>query len=65
MNKHKLIDFTERVGATFVFTFLALATTTSLSDPTQLKAAAIAGALSAGKYVAVAANKFLASEPSE
>jgi hypothetical protein len=59
MNRAKLIDFVERVGATFVVTFVSLASVTTLSDMTQLKAASIAAALSAGKFAAVQAQMFL------
>lgn len=63
MNQTKIIDFVERVGATFVMTFVSLASVTTLGDMTQLKAAGIAAALSAGKFAAVQAQMFLAKTP--
>lgn len=59
VNWPKVVDFVERVSATFAFTFLALATTTSLTDKKQIEAAALAGALSAGKYAYVQLGAYL------
>jgi hypothetical protein len=58
-NTLKIVDFAERVGATFVITFISLASVTTLGDTTQLKAAGLAAALSAGKFAAVQAQMFL------
>jgi hypothetical protein len=65
MNKHVVIDVTERVGATAAQAFLAVAVVSGLSDVAGLKIAGAAAALAAGKFALVQANKFLASEPSQ
>lgn len=57
--KKKVIDFVERVGSTFVVAFIGVASVSGVSDVTGLKAAGIAGALSAGKFAAVQAQAFL------
>lgn len=59
MNKVKLVDFTERVGATFAQAFLALAVVSGMSDLSMLKAAAVAGGIAAGKFALVQANTYL------
>ena len=59
MNRKKAIDFAERVGSTFVVAFIGVASVSGFSDLSALKAAAIAGALSAGKFAAVQAQAFL------
>lgn len=63
MSKVKLVDFSERVGATFAQAFLALAVVSGLSDLSMLKAAAVAGGLAAGKFALVQANAYLAKPP--
>jgi hypothetical protein len=62
VNKKSAIDFGERVTATFFQAFIALALVTGLSDVTAVKAAAVAGALAAGKFAYVKINKYLAEE---
>lgn len=61
MNKKGLVDFAERVGATFAQAFLALAVVSNMSDVHAVEAAAVAGALAAGKFALVKANAFLSS----
>lgn len=63
MSKTKVIDFVERVGATFAMAFMGVALASGVSDVTALKAAAIAGALSVGKFLSVQAASFLKTEP--
>ena len=60
-NKHKkqAVDFAERVSATFVQAFLAVALVTGLSDRKSLEAAGVAGALAAGKFVYAKVNAYL------
>jgi hypothetical protein len=65
LNKHKLVDFTERVGVTAGEAFLAVAIVSGVGDLSGLKIAGTAAALAAGKFALVQANKFLASQPSE
>ena len=60
MKKH-IISILERSVSTFLFAFLGLITATSLSDPTALKAAAIAGALSVAAYLKTVAGAYLGS----
>lgn len=60
VNWPKVVDFGERVTATFAQAFLAIALVTPLSDTKALEGAAIAGALSAGKFVYVQVNAYLA-----
>ena len=54
MNKKKLLDFVERVGATFLNAFLGVVVashfTGHLSDLNALEAAAVAGGLAAAKF---------------
>jgi hypothetical protein len=64
VNKKSAIDFGERVTATFFQAFIALALVTGLSDVTAVKAAAVAGALAAGKFAYVKINKYLAESDS-
>lgn len=52
-------DFTERVGATFLQAFIAVAMVTGVSDRTALEAAAAAGGLSAAKFIQVELKKYL------
>lgn len=59
INWPKAADFVERVSATFVQAFLAIALVTGLSDRKSLEAAAIAGAIAAGKFIYVEANAYL------
>ncbi len=59
MNYKKLVDFVERTGATFAATFLALATTTNVHGTKELEVAAIAGAVSAGKFAMIELNTYL------
>jgi hypothetical protein len=59
MKRKAVIDFVERVGSTFVVAFIGVASVSGVSDVTGLKAAGIAGALSAGKFAAVRAQAFL------
>jgi hypothetical protein len=63
MNRVKMLDFVERVSATFIQAFLGLALVTGLSDPKMLEAAGAAGAIAAGKYVYVEANAYLRTKP--
>jgi hypothetical protein len=49
--KKQTVDFAERVSATFVQAFLAVALVTGVSDKTALVTAATAGALAAGKFI--------------
>lgn len=62
MKKH-IISLTERVSATFLFSFIGfvLATGTNNLDATALKAAAIAGGLSVAKYVYAVTAQYLKS----
>lgn len=57
--KKVIVDFLERVGSTFVVAFIGVAAVSGFTDVSGLKAAAIAGALSAGKFAAVKAQQFL------
>lgn len=59
MSKSKIVDFGERVGATFAQAFLALAVVSGLGDMSMLKAAAVAGGIAAGKFALVEANAYL------
>lgn len=63
ISKIKLIDFAERVGATFVAGFAGVALVTGVGDPKALEAAAVAGGVSALKFFAVEANAFLKRQP--
>lgn len=65
MNTVKMLDFVERVGATFLETFLALVITnsTSLTHLSDFKTAAVAGGLSAAKVVLIALNGFTSQAP--
>lgn len=60
MKKH-IIAFTERVTATFLFTFIGVVVATPLPDTTALKVALIAGGLSVAKYVYTLAGAYLAT----
>lgn len=57
--KKVVIDFVDRVIATFVFAFVGVAGVSGISNVAALKAAAIAGAFSVGKFAAVKAQAFL------
>lgn len=59
MNKKAIIDAAERVGATFAQAFLAAVTVGSTTDLSAVKVAAVAGAYAVGKYLIVAANRYL------
>lgn len=61
LKNKKLVDFIERVGATAAQAFLALAVVSGLSHLSDLKAAAVAAALAAGKFALVQANTYLNS----
>ncbi len=61
VNWLKVVDFGERVTATFAQAFLAFSLVTPLSDKQSLEGAAIAGALAAGKYAYVQVNAYLGS----
>ena len=65
VNWAKMADFCERVGVTFAGAFVAIGLTTGLSDQKSLEAAAIAGAISAGKFIVVEANLYLKSTPTD
>ena len=58
-NKIKVLDFLERVSATFAAAFLGLALATGVSTTKDLEAAAIAGAVSAAKFAYVELNAYL------
>lgn len=49
--KKQTVDFVERVSATFVQAFLAVALVTGVNDKKSLEAAGVAGALAAGKFI--------------
>lgn len=53
------LAFAERVSATFAFAFIGVALATGVSDTAALKAAAIAGALSVGKYLYTVTGAYL------
>lgn len=57
--KKVLIDFIDRVVATFVFAFVGVASVSGVSTLAGIKAAAIAGAFSVGKFAAVKAQAYL------
>ena len=54
-----VVDFSERVVATFVQAFIAVALVTGVSDWTALKTATAAGSLAALKFIQVGLNKYL------
>lgn len=58
INYVKVADFAERVGSTFAAAFLGVALVTGVSDQKSLYAAVAAGAVSAGKFVAIELNGF-------
>ena len=59
INSVALLDFVERVSATFAFSFIGFALVTPLTDMQSLKGAALAGAGSAMKFAYVRLNIFL------
>lgn len=59
VSRKSVVDFVERVGSTFVVAFIGVAVVSGVTSVSGLKAAAIAGALSAGKFAAVKAQQFL------
>lgn len=56
-----IISLTERVSATFLFTFLGIISVSSLTDIKALEAAAVAGGLSVAKYLYTVTGAYLAS----
>jgi hypothetical protein len=62
MSKLKVLDFVERVSATFGAAFLGLALVTGVSTPKDLEAAAIAGGMSAAKFAYVELNAYLGTK---
>ncbi len=61
-NKHAVVDFAERVSATFIQAFLAVALVSGVSDLEAAKVAGAAGALAVGKFVYAKVNKYLAED---
>jgi hypothetical protein len=61
--KVHLVSVVERSVSTFAFSFLGLITATNMSDPTAMKAAALAGGFSVAVYLRVVAGSYLASTP--
>lgn len=59
-HKKQAVDFVERVSATFVQAFLAVALVTGVNDRKSLEAAGVAGALAAGKFVYAKASEYTA-----
>ena len=59
--KRHLVSIVERSVSTFAFAFLGLMTVTSMSDPTALKAAAVAGGFSVAVYLRGVAGTYLSN----
>lgn len=57
MSRKSALDFLDRVVSTFAAGFIGVALATGISDKKALEAAALAGAVSVAKFLAVAANK--------
>jgi len=66
INWAKIADAIERTGATFAETFIAfeIANQAHITQITEIKTAAIAAGIAAGKYVIVQLNAFLGSKGS-
>lgn len=64
LKTYGVVDFVERVGATFVQAFLAVVAVDggTITDVTALKTGAVAGALAIAKYLAIRANEFLTTQ---
>lgn len=58
-DKKALLDFAERVGATFLQAFIGAALVSGVSDVKALEAAAAAGVLAAAMFVKVRLNAYL------
>lgn len=58
--KKAIVDFADRVSATFVQAFLAIALVTGVGDKKSLEAAGVAGALAVGKFVYAKAQAYTA-----
>lgn len=63
--KKQTVDFVERVSATFIQAFLAVALVTGVSDKKSLEAAGIAGALAAGKFIYAKAQAYTSIRQSD
>ena len=62
--KKAVIDFGERVGATFLQAFIGVALATGVSDVRAVEAAGVAGAVAAAMFVKVRLNSYLGEENS-
>jgi len=62
--KKQAVDFAERVSATFIQAFLAVALVTGVSDKKGLEAAGVAGALAAGKFLYAKVSEYTSSPES-
>lgn len=63
--KRTIIDVAERASATFYESFFALLIASHVLGLAAVKAAAVAGGLAVGKYLAIKAHAFLtSSDPS-
>lgn len=60
--KKNLIEFSERVSATFLYAFVGVVIAAGGFDLLALKAGAIAGGLSVSKYIYTLTGKYLAAE---